>query len=517
MEGTGKIADNKLFKRNLFMFSAATIGRDFLWNFFNGYLLTFILLTKNLTTAQFSTISIIIIVARIFDALNDPIMGGIIDNTRSKWSKYKPWQLAGALSTGVVIVLLFNLPIYGWGFIGFLAVSYLLFSITFSMNDISYWGMMPTLTSDPHQRDTLNSVAQLFVGFGAGACSIMIPVLTTGNVGTAVFGSVPKAFSALSVVAAVLMAGFQMFSIFGVKEPQVLTPAEKQPKMKFKDIFGVILKNDQLLWAAVCLLLYNVGTNAINGGLSTMYIYFEFGYDGLLTVLFAALPSILGVLFVLLFPILSKKYGRNKILYVTSTLVIIGYLSLMFVGLFVPKFGQFDLNLFGFNFSFSGKFILFMVANLLTGVGGFYMIQTINMANSVEYNEYRTGDRKESLIFSLRPLTNKMGSALAQGVISLVYIIAGVLVYTNKISEIENFYATKSSLTDAESAEKLSQIGQVLQSVPETNKRVLLICMCMIPVVLISIAMILYRRFFRLDEKKMIEINDAIKERKSNE
>lgn len=509
-----QVNEKKLFKRNMLMFSAATIGRDFLYNFFNGFLLTFVLLTKNLTTAQFSAISIIIVLARIFDALNDPIMGGIIENTRSRFGKYKPWQLIGAVSTGVVIILLFNLPIYGWGFIGFLAVCYLMFSITFSMNDISYWGMMPTITSDAHERNTLTSVAQIFVGVGGGAAVGLVPILTTGNIGTAVFGSVPRAFGMLSIIAAVLMTGFQFFSLFGVKENQLLTPLQKAEKLKFKDIFKVILKNDQLLWAAVCLLIYSIGINAFNGGLSTMFIYFEFGYDGLLTVLFMVLSGGAGMLFTILFPALSKKFGRSKVLYVTTSLALVGFFLLMMFGLFIPNFGQFELNLLGFTFTLSGKFILFMVANVFTGLSGIYMIQTINMANAVEYNEYRTGERQESLIFSLRPLTNKMASALSQGVVSLVYLIAGVLAYTNKISEIENYYSSKASLTEEESAEKLSQISEILQSVPQHNKNVLIICMCMIPIVLGIVTMILYRKFFRLDEKKMIEINEAIKERK---
>ena len=87
------VTEDRILIRNLFMFPLGTLGRDFLYHFFNSYLLTFILLTKSLTDAQFASITIIIICARIFDALNDPIMGGMVENTRTKWGKYKPWQL----------------------------------------------------------------------------------------------------------------------------------------------------------------------------------------------------------------------------------------------------------------------------------------------------------------------------------------------------------------------------------------------------------------------------------------
>ena len=138
---------DRLSFRNFFMYPLGTLGRDFLYNLFNGYLLAFVLFTKNLTDGQFASITIIIIAARIFDAFNDPIMGGIVENTRSKWGRYKPWQTIGAVLTGAVIIMVFCLPVDGWAFIGMLAAAYLLFSITFTMNDISYWGMMPTLTT----------------------------------------------------------------------------------------------------------------------------------------------------------------------------------------------------------------------------------------------------------------------------------------------------------------------------------------------------------------------------------
>lgn len=84
----------KLSNRNLFMYALGTLGRDFLYNLFNGYLLSFCVFTKNLNTAQFTAITFIIIAARIFDALNDPIMGGIVENTRTKWGKYSLGNLS---------------------------------------------------------------------------------------------------------------------------------------------------------------------------------------------------------------------------------------------------------------------------------------------------------------------------------------------------------------------------------------------------------------------------------------
>ena len=132
-------------KRNLICYPIGTIGRDALYALINSYLLTFVLFTRTLDAAQLAAVTGIMIAARVFDALNDPIMGNIIEHTRSKYGKFKPWLVAGALSTSMVIYLMFNVQLQGWAFVWFFGVMYFAFSITYTMNDISYWGMIPAL------------------------------------------------------------------------------------------------------------------------------------------------------------------------------------------------------------------------------------------------------------------------------------------------------------------------------------------------------------------------------------
>ncbi|MFA5154327.1 MAG: MFS transporter, partial [Clostridia bacterium] len=89
----------KTFNRNKWFYSTGGIGRDMAYQLFSAYLLTYVMFTKTITNAQFAAISVIMIVCRIFDALNDPIMGGIIENTKMKLGKFKPWILIGALTS----------------------------------------------------------------------------------------------------------------------------------------------------------------------------------------------------------------------------------------------------------------------------------------------------------------------------------------------------------------------------------------------------------------------------------
>lgn len=304
------VSEDKLSNRNLFMYAFGTLGRDFLYNLFNGYLLSFCVFTKSLNTAQFSAITIIIVLARIFDAFNDPVMGGIVENTRTKWGKYKPWQLIGCLTTGVVILVLFNVPAQGWAFIGLLAAMYFLFSITFTMNDISYWGMMPTLTSNAHDRDKLMTVTQISVSIGGGLAGLIIPTFAMGD--NPIGGSSTAAFGIMSVVAVVLMCGFQLFTILGVKEKPLPKNLMKTPPMKLKDMFRVLFKNDQLMWSALVMLLFNIGTNVVGGGLGMMYVYFDNAYNGTLWMVFGLGFAAVSVIFTLFYPALSKKIRARQ-------------------------------------------------------------------------------------------------------------------------------------------------------------------------------------------------------------
>ena len=154
--------NKKRTKKNLLYFPLGTVGRDMVYSLINSYLLTFVLFTHTLDGVQVAAVTGIMIAARVFDALNDPVMGNIIERTRSKYGKFKPWLLAGGVSTSVVISLLFNVQLQGWAFVWFFAVMYFAFSITYTMSDISYWGMIPALGSDADARNQLTSRATLF-------------------------------------------------------------------------------------------------------------------------------------------------------------------------------------------------------------------------------------------------------------------------------------------------------------------------------------------------------------------
>lgn len=484
----------KPFTKNMLMFSLGTIGRDFLYFLFNSFLMTFILFTKTIDNKMLTAVGAIIVVARIFDALNDPIMGGIVENTRTKWGKYKPWQLLGAVLTGAVIISVFCVKLDGWSYIGFLAFAYLMFSITFTMNDISYWGMLPSLTSDEHERNKLTSCAQLLASAGVGLASLLIPLFTTGSL--AKWGA-PTGYKVIGIISAVLMVLFQLFTILGVKEkPLPPIKPDKSDRLTLKKMFQTIAKNDQLLWCALIMLIFSIGTGVVGGGLLTMYVYFEFGYEGGYTLLIGLGYGIISTLFTATYPWLSKKFGRNKILYSAGIATVFGYALMLIFALAIPTGAPKSSEWFA-------KFILIAVAYAIIGYGaGFYMIMVINMANTVEYNEWKYGQRNESLIFSLRPFTAKLSSALTQALVIGVYAVASITTYTNAISNIEN-EASKNLITNKVKMEKITGI---IKEVSLQDRQILVSCMCIIPIVFMIVALIIYKKKCTLSETRLAEM-----------
>lgn len=486
-----KPSGGKLSLRNLILFPLGGIGRDFLYNLFNGYLLTYILFTKTLTDAQFASVSIIIVCARIFDAFNDPVMGGIVENTRTKWGKFKPWILIGAVTSAIVVAVVFSVNLSGWAFIGFLAFIYFMFSITFTMNDIPYWGMLPSLSKNENDRSKLTSFTQLCASAGSAIVSVVVPAFTAGQ--WTIGGSANTAYMVFGILAGVFMIGFQLITVFGVKEEPLPKSFVKTPKKGVKEMFKIIFKNDQLLWSALVMLIFNIGTNVVGGGLSLSYIYFEFGYNGILTTIFGIAFAAVSVVFMLTYPLLIKKFGRKKLLNATGFSIITGYLLMLLFGLVLPS----DPWLL--------KFIVLILCNGIVGFGqGFYTIMLVYMADTVEYNEWKTGSRDEGLIFSVRPFTAKMGSALMQFLVMLVYLIVGVTVETNKIADLENHAAQGVISAD----DKLAGIVDVINSVPDYKIMALLCCMCLIPVAFLIVAMLIYKRKCIIDNefyRKMVD------------
>lgn len=488
--------DVKLTRKNLIMFPLGTIGRDMVYSLVTNFLLTFILFTRELSAGQLAAVTGIMIFARVFDALNDPIMGNIIERTRSRWGKFKPWLVIGILSTSVVVYLAFNSKLQGWDFIWFFGIIYILYSITYTMHDISYWGMVPALSSDANARNQFTSRATLCAGIGGTALSILLPMLTTGE--HAIGGSASIAYGRIALVVCIISPLFLCFTIFGARERRD-DAREKAPPVSFKKIYGTIFKNDQLLWISLIFLIQQIGNGLVIGGLGSTYIYFDFGYKGGLYSSFTTIGMSATAFLMIFYPAISRRIDRKPLMRIMAAISTLGYLIMLAAGLFMPS------NML--------KFWIIVIGYMLSNFGQycFYLIMMISIINTVEYNEYKHGTRDEAIISSLRPFLTKLASAITVAITSASYLMFGVTKYTNQISSLEN----ASAMGNIGEAEKLASIGEILGSVAPGQTLGLLLSMTVLPCALMLVSYVLYKKKYKLDEAEYTRICAEIESRKA--
>ena len=417
----------------------------------------------------------------MFDALNDPIMGNIIERTRSRWGKFKPWLVVGILLTSVVVYAAFNTNLQGWGFVIFFGVIYLMYSIAYTMHDISYWGMVAALGSDEDTRNRFTSRATLFAGVGATLASVVVPMLTTG--GMALGGNTATAYGRVALVVCLLAPLFLCFTIFGVREHRE-EQSEKAPPVSFRKIVSTITGNDQLLWIALIFLIQQVGNGLTVAGIGSTYIYLGYGYRGGLYSVFTMVGMAATAFLMVFYPMISRHMPRKRLMNI---------MRMHFRGWLRADAGGGAAA-----FRRDAKFWLLTGGYMLSNFGQycFYLIMMISIINTVEYNEYRFGRRDEAIIASLRPFLTKLASAIIAALTSASYLIFGVTSYTNQISALEQ----QSAQGLISEADKLSQIDAILVGVAPWQTHSLLLCMTLLPFALMLLSHLLYRKHYRLDE-----------------
>jgi len=492
------LSEDQRFNRNKWTYTVPGIGRDMSYTLFANFLLSYVLFTRSITTEQFTVISIILTAARIWDAINDPVMGGIIENTRTKVGKFKPWIIIGALLNAGVLIYTFSNRIEGWNFVIAFGICYFFWDITFTMNDIGYWSMLPSLTSDPQKRDKLTSFANLFAGIGAIAAMGLIPIFTNGT--SAIGGNSISGYRAVAIFIALAFAFSQVIVFFFVKENKSIH-LEKEEHIGLGKMVKVIFRNDQLLWVTLIMLLYNIGS-ALLTAFGVNYMYLSFGYNGTYVTMFVAFYAFASVAINILYPKLAAKMTRKKMSNLAIITTVIGYALFFVFGTVLPSISA----------PIPVQLVMLCVEAFIVGFGQslFYMITTICLTNTIEYNEYKTGSRDEAIIFSLRPFMAKMGSALQQVIIMVAYIAIGMTKITNGISEVEK----KASLKQISEAAKTAQIKTILDNAPSDIKLWLRFCMVAAPIILITAAYTVMRKKVKIDEKEYDKMLFEIETRK---
>lgn len=454
---------------NKICFGLGTVGRDALYSLVSMYLLVHLTDVVKFSDDGLAVIGIMLTLFGVFDAIIDPFVGAIVDNTKTRWGKFKPWILIGMIGTGILTVLMFhNFEMDEVSHIILLAITYLLFSIFFSLNDIAYWSLMPAISKDQQVREGVGAFARICANVGMFAM-----VLIYLNVpGFFPDKSARDAYFLFAIIVAAIMWIFQSITLIGVKEDR--SQLEKTERTSLKDLFRALFKNDQLLVTAVSMALFMIGY-CTTTGFGTYYFKYAYKDEGMYMV-FAAVLAVAQLTALSIFPLFRKKFTRKQLYTGSMIAVAISYVIFFLSFEWMPLIVIAGLGLF-----FAQAFI--------------QLLMLLFLADAVEYGEWKLGKRNEAASFAVQPFINQFGGAVSKGIVSFTLIISGINAIANSL--------TGDPIIDEE----------LIAATPDSSLWIMKLSMMILPLICILIGFVLYNKKFKIDEKMYAQICKDLEER----
>ena len=161
-----------------FAYGIGAVGKDMVYMLSASYVLYYF---QDIMKTSAIAMGFILLIARVFDAFNDPIMGVIVAKTKTKWGKFRPWLLIGTITNAIILFLMFAAPptLDGKGLIAYAAVTYILWGVTYTMMDIPYWSMIPAFTEGGKEREGLSALGRSCAGVGSAIVTILTVMAVT--------------------------------------------------------------------------------------------------------------------------------------------------------------------------------------------------------------------------------------------------------------------------------------------------------------------------------------------------
>lgn len=406
--------DGEMQPKEGFSYSLCGFGQNLICTIIGSYLTVFM---TDAIGFNALAVAFLMLGARIFDALNDPIMGSIVDRTRTKWGKCRPYMKWMAFPIAIMTAICF-LPWYPQSDGGFAAISvmYVVWGIIYTVADVPYWGLSTAMSNDTYRRGNLLTIARLFCTAGAGIVTVITPIITdnmTKGLDPVAKGEMLKwIYFVIAIVCCVIAVPLFFLGFKNTTERNIST--ENPPSLGHN--LKLLFKNKPLM----LIVLSGIGGAArmlftYTGGLYfAKYIMDKESMYSLFTM--AIVPG--GLIASLLVPWCTKKFGKRNT-YIWSHIVGgVAMLIAFIVGIACDRGA----------YTSTATTVVLLIALVIAGIpSGFGNIVTYAMiGDTVEYLELKTGERAEGICFAMQTLINKIGMAVGAFVGVLAYYMAGV-------------------------------------------------------------------------------------------
>lgn len=412
---SGATHSGTLTRKERTSYLVGLLGQNMIYNIIGSclmYYLQFTLLIPALTVTAIFT------AARIFDACNDPIMGTVVDRTRSKYGKCVPYLRIMPIPIMIITILCYvTFGFYGEGskaldagIVIWTAFTYILWGVLYTVADIPLWGVTSLMTEDEKERNKLLSAARIVAAIGGGAVMLSMQSLALGvggflseKLGISAMEGEQQGFLLVASVFSVISTALFMFVGFGIKEHVSVPPK----KTSLKENLSIIAHNKPYMQLLISGVLGSTKTLIAIVAMTVVTYYFA-SKDALMAVVYMILLGggyfVGNFVFMGMTNSLNKKFSK-KVLYNFSNIITIVPYVMIYV---TYKIDPHHLTNWWW---LVACFLLFAVAG---GGGGITtVLQSQMIADCVNYEEYKSGRRPDGLFFSGQTFLVKLQSGLA--------------------------------------------------------------------------------------------------------
>ena len=367
-------------------YGVGAVGKDMVYALVSGFILYYY---NDILGISGTFTGVMMMAARVFDAFNDPLMGVVVEKTNTPFGKFRPWIVTGTLTNALILYGMFAMPasVTGTAMLVYASVAYVLWGVTYTLMDIPFWSMIPAITSSGKERENLSVIGRTCaaVGYAVPTVLTMLLVVRLGS-------GEREGFAIFAAAVAVVFVAAELVCVALVREK----PAERQKTATVKEMFSALIHNDQAMVVVVGIVVFNASLY-LTTQLAVYFFKYDIGNSDLFS-LFGTVGGVGQILSMVSLPLLRQRWGGKQILAGALGVTIAGYLAL------------FALSMAGVRAVAPLAATAFVI---YIGFGLATVLTTVFLADTVDYGEYKTGSRNESVVFSMQTFVVKLASAVS--------------------------------------------------------------------------------------------------------
>ena len=390
------------------------LASQFVWTFVGSYLTIYYTDIVGLAPA---IVSVIMMGARIWDAINDPMMGAIAERTRSKFGRFRPYIAFGCPFLAIFAVLTFTNPFGGGSAAGAIwaAVTYIIAGMLYTLVNIPYAALSGVMTEDANQRNKINTSRNIGMNLGL----VIVNALSAGlalrfsSEGAEVANG--HGYMMTALIYAII--SIPLFLIVFATAKEKVQPMHGTQAFSFKDTVNNLVRNKYLMIITLIMLLQ---MTAFMGriAVTSYYVIYCLGSFTMIALIMT-IPSLGGIIGSFFVPFFAKRFGKRAVL--------MGSMLIQAVGLLVIYFAPFD------------NITMVLVGCWIFGLFNVGFPMTLSMvADSVDYMELKTGIRTDGTAYATYGLATKVGNAIGGSIGVLLLAAFGYVANAEQTVEAMN-------------------------------------------------------------------------------